>query len=48
MLRKKFPKGYMLAIDWSSAYNRTLRKAIFERLERDKGTLSVEKTGGKM
>ena len=36
MLRKKFPKGYILAIDWSSAYNRTLRKAIFERLERDK------------
>ena len=26
----------MLAIDWSSAYNRTLRKDIFARLENDK------------
>ena len=36
MLRIRHPKGIVLAIDWSSAYNRTLRKAIFQRLERDK------------
>ena len=36
MLRTKYPKGFILAIDWSSAYNRTLRKAIFQRQERDK------------
>ena len=36
MLRVSHPKGIILAIDWSSAYNRTLRKAIFERQERDK------------
>ena len=36
MLRKNIKKGIILTIDWSSAYNRTLRKGIFERLQRDK------------
>ena len=36
MLRVSHPKGIILAIDWSAAYNRTLRKGIFERQERDK------------
>ena len=35
MLRKKFKKGIILTIDWRSAYNRTLREGILERLETD-------------
>ena len=36
MLRENHKKGIILAIDWSSAYNRTLRKGIFESLRKDK------------
>ena len=35
-MRKNNKKGIILAINWSSAYNRTLRKEIIERLIRDK------------